>query len=478
MAYNGETMDAMEASKAACGARALPLARRARPATLGLALALASTVTVGLGGSAETARAAGLRPGRTQVVVHTPASRHPVRGDRNAPLNILYWAPFRNQATKQIQPLLKQVLSHYRGRVRLQWMARYRDGRHYAPERYAARVGHEAFAQGGDRLFWRYHDAVCGLSSLHRLSNSMVDGIARKIGLNLRRLRRNLSKRVYAKALLRERDLATRLGVPTYQSSPVLLVGTKRYYISRYTRFRYLRRVIDGQLKKLVRHRRQGASSPGQLHDRLLAEAKKRYKPWRGRRRGRRARRVRLSAKRYAVPPGKSPTRGKATSWATVVAFLDFTDYRSYKVYKALQALMTHHPGKLRLVFKTLPRRSYRNALEAARAAYAAHAQGKFWALADLFFRNRYRLQSRRLAGYAQQAGLNVGRFRADRKKPLMSRRVLHDMRLARKVGVSKAPGIFINGRRVPGRRFSRYVFERMLKRELQGGLLSRLLGR
>jgi predicted DsbA family dithiol-disulfide isomerase len=305
----------------------------------------------------------------------------------------------------------------------------------------------------------------------------VVKGAARKVGLDLRRLQRAMSRRAHAKKLLDERDLATRLGVPTYQSSPVLLVGTKRYYISRYTRFRYLRRLIDRQLKKLAGYRQKGLSSPGQIHDRLLAEAKKRYKPWRGRRRHR-GTRLRLSTKRHSLPAGQSPAKGKAGAWATVVVFFDFTDYRSYKVYKALRGLMTRYGGKVRLVFKALPRRNYRNALGAARAAYAAHAQGKFWALADLFFRNRYRLQSRRLAGYARQAGLDVKRFQADRKRPIMSRRVLHDMRLARKVGVSRAPAIFVNGRRVPGRRWSRYVFQKMLKREMQGGLLSRLLGR
>ena len=70
---------------------------------------------------------------------------------------------------------------------------------------------------------------------------------------------------------------ATRIGVPTYQSSPVLLVGKERYDINRYTRFRYIEAVVRRQLTTLREYRRQGLST-SQIHAQFLTDAKKRYR--------------------------------------------------------------------------------------------------------------------------------------------------------------------------------------------------------
>ncbi len=427
---------------------------------------------------ARDAWAPGLKTGRTQVVIHTPASRYAVRGDRNAPVNILYFAPYRNNATKQVQPLLKKLLAKYRGVVRLQWMSRFRQGSYYRPERYAAVVGHEAFAQGGDRLFWRFHDALCRLPSMYTLSNTVVDQVARKVGVNMLRLQAAVARGAHNRAVQQECDLSTRLGVPSYQSSPVLIIGSERYYISGYTRMQYVEAVLRRQLALLKTYRQQGLSV-GQIHARFLAAAKQRYRPWRRYRTAPRYRSTRRRfARRHALPIQGSPAKGKATAWVTVVAFLDFTDYRSYNAWNALQSALTRYAGKIRLVYKALPRRYYSNALGAARAAYAAQAQGKFWPFARILFQNRWRLYPQRLVGYARQAGLDVARFQKDSRLPLMSQHVLRDMRLARRVGITQAPGIFVNGRRMPSRYWNQYAFDQLLKRELQGGLLTRLLGR
>lgn len=423
------------------------------------------------------ARAAGLRTGRSQAVVLTPPSPYPVRGSQGAALNMLYWAPLRSDITLRVFPLLQKLLTRFQGQVRLQHMSRFRQGTFYDPERYAALVGREAFAQGGDRLFWRYYDALMALPSLHILSNAVVDQAARSVGINLQRLQGAIARNLHEKAVNEENNLAMQLGVPTYNSSPVLLIGAERFYISHYTNLQHVETMITAQLRRAATWRTERLSA-AQIHQRHLAEALKRYPPWQSHvSRPSSPSHLARSGRRYIIPVGKSPTRGPASAPITVVAFLDFTDQLSYNAWIALQGLLGQYPKQVRVIWKAMPRRALANALEAARSAYVAHAQGKFWELAQIFMQNRWRLSSTQIAVFAQQAGLDVPKFRRDAKDPRMAGQVLADMQLARRVGVTAAPGVFINGRRFLSNSYHQQELEPLIKQELQGGLLTRLLG-
>lgn len=429
-----------------------------------------------MGLAVGAARAGGVKTGRTSAVVHTPSSRYPIRGAASGVLNVTYWAGFKNPTTAQAQKILRQMLTRYRGKVRLQFMNKYRDGSYYKAERYAAATAREAFEQGGDRLFWKFHDTVCKLPNMYSLTKAVVKRIARSVGMNIRRLDRAISSDRHVKTIAAERDLAARFSVPSYNSSVVLMVGQELIYISRYTRWYYLDAVIKRNLKVAQAHSRKGLA-PGQVRQKMLEAAKKRYKRWH--RHGRRYRRpaTRKFTKRHNIGVGHSPTKGPKTAWVTVVAFLDFSNYSCWSTWNYLIGIQKQYEKRMRLVFKAMPRRYYSYALGAARAAYAAHAQGKFWEMAKILFQNRWRLYPSRLAGYAKRAGLDVPRFTKDARSPKMSQRVLKDMQLARKIGVTRAPTVFINGRR-PGRHWNQYVFAATLKKELKGGLLSRVLGR
>jgi protein-disulfide isomerase len=434
-----------------------------------------ATLCTGL--AIPVAWAGGVKTGRTSAVVHTPASRYPIRGSSSAVLNVMYWAGFKNPTAKQVQKLLGQMLTRYRGKVRLQFLNKYRDTSSYKAERYAAAVAREVFAQGGDRLFWKFHDTLLKHQNLHSLTEADVKRVARTVGANIRRLNRAIAADRHNKAIAAERDLAARFGVPKNNSSVVLMVGQKLMYISRYTRWYYLDAAIKRNLKIAQAHSRKGLAS-GQVRQKMLEAAKKRYRPWRrSRSRYRRHTTPRKFARRYNIPVAHSPTKGPKTAWVTVVTFLDFTDYRSWSAWNYLIGIQKQYKKRMRLVFKVMPRRYYSYALGAARAAYAAHAQGRFWEMAKILFQNRWRLYPSRLAGYAKRAGLDVPRFHKDARSPKMSQRVLKDMQLARKTGVTRSPAVYINGRR-PGRYWNQHVFAETLKKELKGGLMSRLFGR
>jgi protein-disulfide isomerase len=108
---------------------------------------------------------------------------------------------------------------------------------------------------------------------------------------------------------------------------------------------------------------------------------------------------------------------------------------------------------KASLVFKHFPLGFHKNAQLAAEASMAAHAQGKFWEYTALMFANQQKLERPHLEAYAQQAGLNMDKFKAALDEGLFKERVQEDVKTCQKAGVQGTPTIFVNGRRYEGPR-------------------------
>jgi len=121
---------------------------------------------------------------------------------------------------------------------------------------------------------------------------------------------------------------------------------------------------------------------------------------------------------------------------------------------------------KVSVVFKNFPLGFHKQAQLAAEAAMAAHAQGKFWEFHDQMFANQQKLTRVDLEGYAQQVGLDMGRFKEALDKGLFTERVKEDVDLCQKAGVQGTPTIFINGRKYEGPREGPKMAE-LIKKEI-----------
>ena len=73
----------------------------------------------------------------------------------------------------------------------------------------------------------------------------------------------------------------------------------------------------------------------------------------------------------------------------------------------------TAYKGKVRIAFKQLPLPFHDKAHLAAEAALAANEQGKFWQMHDKLFANQQALDRPSLEKYAQELGLDMGKFKA-----------------------------------------------------------------
>jgi protein-disulfide isomerase len=105
-----------------------------------------------------------------------------------------------------------------------------------------------------------------------------------------------------------------------------------------------------------------------------------------------------------------------------------------------------------RLVFRHFPvRSSHPRAWAAACAAEAAGRQGHFWAMHHLLFADAGRLEDPHLWQRADQLGLDVARFDADRRSAVVQERVRHDFRSGVRAGVVTTPTLFAGGARHSG---------------------------
>jgi protein-disulfide isomerase len=102
---------------------------------------------------------------------------------------------------------------------------------------------------------------------------------------------------------------------------------------------------------------------------------------------------------------------------------------------------------KLRFVFRNFPiTTSHPHAEQAAEAAEAAGAQGKFWEMHDLLYEKQRRLGDDDLRSYGVQLGLDLEAFERDLAEHVHAARVREDFMSGVRSGVNGTPTFYING--------------------------------
>ena len=109
--------------------------------------------------------------------------------------------------------------------------------------------------------------------------------------------------------------------------------------------------------------------------------------------------------------------------------------------------------GAFEVCFRHFPVKSaHPRALAAACAAEAAALQGRFWEMHDALFADQGRLEDPHLWARAEQLGLDVARFDADRRSDAVLARVKASFRAGVRCGVVTTPSAFLDGALHPGR--------------------------
>jgi protein-disulfide isomerase len=149
--------------------------------------------------------------------------------------------------------------------------------------------------------------------------------------------------------------------------------------------------------------------------------------------------------------PADGPAKGPANAKVTVVEFSDFQCPFCSRVVPTVNQIEKEYGNKVRVVFRHNPLPFHADAPLAAEAAVAAEAQGKFWEMHDKLFANQQNLKRPDLEKYAQEIGLDVGKFKAALDSGAGKARIAADMAVAKQVGANGTPNFYIDGRNVVG---------------------------
>ncbi len=149
-----------------------------------------------------------------------------------------------------------------------------------------------------------------------------------------------------------------------------------------------------------------------------------------------------------AVPPEPADhLEGSEHARVTLLEYGDFECPSCKVAAMTPRLLLERFPNKVRFIFRHFPQQdAHPRALPAAEASEAAAAQGKFWAMHDLLFRNQAHLKDRDLHRCAADLGLDLARYTAETDDHIYLQKVREHIDGARRSHIRATPTFFVDG--------------------------------
>ena len=138
------------------------------------------------------------------------------------------------------------------------------------------------------------------------------------------------------------------------------------------------------------------------------------------------------------------------------VTVLEYGDYECPYCRGAardVHRLLDEYPAQVRFVFRNFPiQQIHPHAEQAAEAAEAAAAQGKFWQMYELLLQPYSHLDTDSLVSYAEVTGLNIAQFRRELTDHTHAARIERDIAEGLRNGVNATPKFYVDGERIDGK--------------------------
>ena len=360
----------------------------------------------------------------------------PMRGAPRGIITIIEYSDFECPFCARVNPTLQQIFDapEYAGKVRL--FFKQNPLPFHRQAQLAAEASLAAHAQG---RFWEMHDKL--FENQKALTRPDLERYAREIGLNLVKFEGALDRNTYKEAVAKDLTDAGKAGV---RGTPHFFINGKA--LSGAQPFEAFKSIIDIEIREMDSLMRRGKS----LRDALGERVKANFDP------------DAANSKPAApaapdptdelfVPVGNSPVKGNPNAPVTIVMFADFQCPFCARVQGTLRELEGKYGSSIRIAWKNNPLPFHDRAEDAARAAIAAGAQGRFWEMHDLIFANQGALSVEDLYQYASELGLDMYRFEADMNAPTAAASIKEDQALAVRLAARGVPHFFINGFRLRG---------------------------
>ena len=384
--------------------------------------------------SAPNRPAPGAPPADTSVY-KVPIDESPIRGPNNALVTIVefsdYQCPFCSRAHNTILELEKQ----YEGKIRVVMKQHPLD---FHPRAKPAALA--ALAAGEQGKYWQMHDKL--FANQQQLEDATFEGYAKDLGLNVEKWKADMQLPKFQQQIAKETALAMQIGAT---GTPAFFINGKK--ISGAQPIDNFKRVIDEELGKAQALVNSGTPAD-QVYAKTIANGVTSPAP--------------AAAPSPAAPapaalrkidvPADSPAKGgKNGAKVTIVEWSDFQCPFCSRVVPTLKQIEDTYGDNVKVVFRHQPLPFHNNAKIAAEASMAANEQGKFWPMHDKLFANAQALDRASLERYAQELGLDVGKFKSALDSGKFTKRVEEDSAAGMAVGANGTPTFFINGREFVG---------------------------
>lgn len=366
-----------------------------------------------------------------------PVAGAPSEGPADAPVTVVSFGDFQCPYCARGRVTLHDLRALYPDSVRVVWRDLPLDRHPDAP--LAAEAAREAFAQGGDALFWRYHDAL--FAHPEGLDRAHLERYAEALGMDLSRFRHALDEHTHQPAVESDRAMADALHIastPTFYVNGTEISGAQPIEV-----FEALVRLNVERARTLPPRGRYAAAVRAPLtvpNELLPPDAWERVHT-------------------VEIPSGAA-SRGDATAPVTIQIFSDFECPYCARVEPTLNTLREHYGERIRWVWRDFPLPRHRHAqlaAEAAREALAQRGSAAFWSYHDALFAHQSEaggLERAALERYADAVGLDLPRFRHALDEHVHEAAVRADAEAAEATGVRMGtPAFFINGHFFSGAR-------------------------
>lgn len=172
--------------------------------------------------------------------VPAPTKDQPFKGPANAKVVIQEFSDFQCPFCSRVTPTIEQILKEYPKDVKVVWRHMPLPFHQDAP--LASEAAQEAFAQGGNKAFWKYHDKL--FANQQALKRADLEKYAEEIGLDMARFRAALDNRTHKAVVEKDMAVAKQAGV---SGTPAFTVNG--YFVSGAQPFPAFNKVIKLALK-------------------------------------------------------------------------------------------------------------------------------------------------------------------------------------------------------------------------------------
>ncbi|WP_443096568.1 DsbA family protein [Pyxidicoccus fallax] len=383
--------------------------------------------------NAPTAKApAGRRP-VDPTVFKVPIEGSPVKGSPEALVTLVefsdYECPFCSRADVTVRKLQEQYGSKLRVVMKQNPLS-------FHPRAKPAAIA--AMAAGEQGKYWEYHEKL--FTNQKQLDDASLEKYAKDLDLDMAKWKADLANPKFQDTITRDQALASQLGA---SGTPAFFINGR--FLSGAQPIDNFKALIDeemGKAEALVK----GGVSASQVYAKIIEKGAEKAAPKQQAQQQQQA-----PAVRKVDVPDDSPSFGPTNAKVTIVEFSDFECPFCSRVTPTLTKIKEQYGKDVRVVFRHQPLPFHANAKPAAEASMAAHEQGKFWEMHDKLFSNQKALDRASLEKYAQELGLNVGKFKAALDSGKYKAKVEADMAAGAAVGANGTPTFFINGREFVG---------------------------